>query len=138
MKWSDLPLHPAERTLRRFAALWLALLGGLAAWEWVFRERPGVAAALATLSLTLGPLGLWRPNLVRPIYVGGVVIGFPASWLLSHVSLAVIFYLVVTPLGLSARLLGRDRLSLRRRAGETTNWSSLDESNDVRRYFRQF
>jgi hypothetical protein len=52
--------------------------------------------------------------------------------------LAVVYYVIVTPLALIARLLGRDRLSLRRKAGDQTAWTPLAESQDVHRYFRQF
>ena len=138
MRWSDLPLNPSTRTLRQFAALWVLFFGGLAAWEGLFRQRPAAAIVLAALSLTIGPLGLWRPSLVRPIYVGWLIAAFPIGWTVSHVALAAVYYLVVAPLGLMSRVLGRDRLVLRRRAGERTNWSPLNEPPDVRRYFRQF
>lgn len=138
MNWSDLPLHPTSRTLRQFAGLWLAIFSALAGWEFFFRQRQTAALALAALGLTAGLPGLWRPNLIRPLYVGGVIAGFPLGWLLSRVSLAVVFYLVVTPLGLCSRLAGRDRLSLRRKGDEQANWSPLAPSQDLRRYFRQY
>ena len=138
MKWSDLPLNPSTRTLRQFAGIWLAFFAALAGWSFFFRHHPPAALAFGALSLTIGPLGLWRPNLVRPIYVGWLVAAFPIGWTASHVSLAVVYYLMVTPLGLISRLLGRDRLSLRRKAGDQTTWFPLAESQDVRRYFRQF
>ena len=40
-------------------------------------------------------------------------------------ALAVVFFLVVTPLGLAARLAGRDRLGLRRPSPGATLWHSL-------------
>ena len=138
MKWTDLPLHPSPRTLRQFAGLWILFFGTLAGWELLIRNRQAVSLALVALSLTIGPLGVWRPRLIRPIYVSWLMAAFPLGWLMSHICLAVVFYLVVTPLAIASRLLGRDRLSLRRSAEERSNWSPLDESRDVRRYFRQF
>ncbi len=138
MKWSDLPLNPSTRTLRQFAGIWIAFFAGLAGWEYFFRQQQTAALALAALSLTVGPLGLWRPNLIRPIYAAWLVAAFPVGWTVSHLSLAAVYYLVVTPLGFVSRLLRRDRLSLRRKADEPTNWSPLGETHDVRRYFRQF
>lgn len=138
MRWSDLPLNPSTRTLRQFAALWVLFFGGLAAWEGLFRQRPTAGLALAALSLTAGPLGLWRPKLLRPIYVGWLIAAFPIGWTVSHAVLAIVFYLIITPLGLVSRALGRDRLSLRKGVSENTNWCSLGEPVDVRRYFRQF
>ena len=138
MKWSELPLNPSPRTLRQFAALWILVFGSLAIWHGLFRQRPAAAIVLAGLSLTIGPLGLWRPSLVRPIYVAWLVAAFPIGWAVSHVSLAAVYYLIVTPLGLVSRLAGRDRLSLRRRYNEDTNWIPLGESPGARQYFRQY
>ncbi len=138
MKWSELPLNPSPRTLRQFAALWILFFGGLAVWQGIFRQHPAAAFVLAGLSLTIGPLGLWRPSLVRPIYVAWLVAAFPIGWTVSHVSLAAVYYLIVTPLGLVSRLAGRDRLSLRRRSNEDTNWIPLGESPGARQYFRQY
>ncbi len=138
MNWSDLPLHPTCRTLRQFAGLWLVVFLAFGTWEFLFRQRQTAGLALAALGLTAGLPGLWRPNLIRPLYVGGVVAGFPLGWLLSRLSLAVVFYLVVTPLGAGSRLAGRDRLSLRRKTNEQANWIPLSQTRDVRRYFRQY
>lgn len=138
MNWSDLPRNPSVRTLRQFAGLWILFFTALAGWEYFFRHRQAAALSLAALGLTMGPLGLWRPGLIRPIYVGWLIAAFPIGWTVSRASLAIIFYLVVTPLGLVSRLLGRDRLSLRRQGGQPTRWSPLGETRDVRRYFRQF
>ena len=138
MRWSDLPLNPTTRTLRQFAALWVLFFGGLAAWEGLYRRQPAWGLVLGVLSLTVGPLGLWRPKWVRPIYVGWMIAAFPIGWLVSHVALAAVYYLVLTPLGLLARALGRDRLALRQTDGNRTNWSPLEDTADVRRYFRQF
>lgn len=138
MKWSELPLHPSPRTLRQFAALWILFFGGAAVWQGLLRQHLAAAFLLAGLSLTVGPLGLWRPSLVRPIYVAWLVAAFPIGWTVSHVSLAVVYYLIVAPLGLVSRWVGRDRLSLRNRSNEDTNWIPLGESPDVRQYFRQY
>lgn len=138
MHWSELPLKPTSRTLRQFAALWIAFFAALAGWEYFFRHRQTAAIALAALSLSIGPLGLWKPSLIRPIYVGWLVAAFPVGWLASRASLAIIYCLIVTPLGWASRLLGRDRLALRRKTGETSRWIPLEPTHDVRRYFRQF
>lgn len=138
MKWSELPLHPSPRTLRQFAALWILFFGGAAVWQGLFRQHPAAAFVLAGLSLTVGPLGLWRPSLVRPIYVAWLIAAFPIGWTVSHVSLAVVYYLIVAPLGVVSRSVGRDRLSLRDRSNENTNWTPLGESPGARQYFRQY
>jgi hypothetical protein len=138
MRWSDIPFSPQPRMLRQFAVLWLAFFGGFAAWQGFMRGRIGVAVALATLAVVIGGLGLIRPQLIRPIFVGWMVLAFPIGWTVSLVLLGLVYYGLFLPIGLVFRLVGRDALQLRPRPDATTYWTSRPEVADVRRYFRQF
>jgi hypothetical protein len=138
MRWSDIPFSPQPRMLRQFAGLWLAFFGGLAAWQGLVRGRVGVALALAVLAVAIGGLGLARPRLIRPIFVGWMVLAFPIGWTISLVLLGLVYYGLFLPIGLVFRLVGRDALQLRPRPNLTTYWTSRPEVADVRRYFRQF
>jgi hypothetical protein len=138
MDWSDIPLSPPARTLRQFAGLWLASFAALAGVQGA-RHGWGAAAALpALLALGVGVPGLWRPRSVRWVFVGSMVLTFPAGWLTSRLLLAVLFHAVFTPLGLLFRLAGRDALNLRRRPGTDTWWVPRPAAAHVGRYFRQF
>jgi carbamoyltransferase len=125
-----------DRLLRQFGALWLIFIGTLAYLEYV-RERPLVAILLAVLALAVGPLGLVRPQRIRPAYVVLSTITYPIGWVISHVLLAVMYFGVVTPLGLVFCLLGRDVLCRRRRPGQTSYWTPKAVPADVQSYFRQ-
>jgi hypothetical protein len=137
-RWSDIPFSPPARTLRQFTGLWLAFFAGLAVTE-AFRHGPGARAGVCVaLALALGPLGLWKPLAVRPVYVGALVLTFPLAWAVSTVVLAAVFYGVFTPLGLVMRLCGRDALRLRPDPGAGTYWEPRPGPPPVRRYFCQF
>jgi hypothetical protein len=138
MRWSDLPFDPPPRTLRQFAGLWLIVLTALAGWQGLVHGRPLLAAGLAALGWTLGPLGLVRPRALRPLFVAGMVAAFPLGWAVSRLLLAAVFYGVVTPLGLLLRLSGRDPLGLRPRPDPPSYWAPKPTPTDLRRYFRQF
>lgn len=76
----------------------------------------------------------------------GTKIGLPAYWLcmgfafvmatvIGVISLAAVFFLVVTPLAIGARIFGRDRLQIYR-AGEKSMWRSLPTTaHDPQRQF---
>jgi len=61
----------------------------------------------------------------------------PLGALISHLMLAVIFYLVITPLAVVLRLFGRDALALRSDAASPSYWSARARDDDLGRYFRQ-
>jgi hypothetical protein len=138
MRWSDIPFRPAEKTLRQFAALWLLAFGGIACWQGFGREQWLVASIWAIAALTVGPLGMVKPQAVRSIYVGWMVLVFPIAWTISLVSLGLIYYGVFTPVALVFRLLGRDALQRRFQPDRETYWTAKAQATDLRSYFRQF
>jgi Saxitoxin biosynthesis operon protein SxtJ len=138
MRWSDIQFDPPRKTLRQFAGLWLVSFGGMALWQGLVRERAGLASLLAVLALTIGPLGLARPDWMRRIYVGWMILAFPIGWTVSQVMLAVIFFGLFTPIGFLFRLLGRDPLHRTRRPELESYWAPKPTPTDLRRYFKQF
>ncbi len=137
MQWSDLPLRPSDRMLRQFAGLWIAVFCGFALWQWLVAGRGTFAVALAALAISVGPLGLCKPRWLRPVYVGWLVAAFPMGWLMARVMLIVIYYLVFTPLGICLRRFGHDALALRRHDRDSY-WTDIPQTDDMRRYFRQY
>src|SRR5258708_39474019 len=108
MQWSDIRFRPPASTLRQFAGLWLICFGGLAAWERFVRGHAALSTAFAIMALTVGPLGLIWPQLVRPIFVTWMILAFPIGWTISQLILALMFYGLFTPISLVFRLIGRD------------------------------
>jgi hypothetical protein len=138
MTWSDVSFAPPARTLRQFAGLWLLFFAGLAAARGLREGLTPPVLGLAALALAVGPLGLWRPALVRPVYVAATVLTFPLGWVMSRLLLAALYYGVFTPLGLLLWLLGRDALRLRPCPQQASYWEEKPAPQDVGRYFRQF
>ncbi len=129
MQWSDIPRDPSSRILRQFAVMWLVFFAALALWH--------ESIHLAVIAGVGGLPGLWKPSLLRPIFVTWMIVVFPIGWLVSQVVLALMFYLLLTPLGLAFRLCGRDVLKLRVGTAESY-WELKPAARDVRSYFRQF
>jgi hypothetical protein len=138
MRWSDIQFEPTQKTLRQFAALWLAFFGALALWHGLARGRIIIGIGLGLLALVVGLLGLARPSWMRFVYVGWMVAAFPVGWTISQVMLAVMYFGLFAPIGLMFRLLGRDSLHLARRLEVKTYWIPKPAPIDLARYFRQF
>jgi Saxitoxin biosynthesis operon protein SxtJ len=138
MRWSDIQFDPPRKVLRQFAGLWLLFFGGLGLWEILGRGRTEFGWFLALLAVTIGPLGLIRPEWMRMIYVGWMVLAFPIGWTISQVILLAMFFGLFTPIGLAFRLFGRDPLHRTCRSGLDSYWEPKPASTDLGRYFKQF
>lgn len=137
MRWSDIPRHPTVAMLRQFAALCVLFCGYLA-WQTARSGHGAIAWSLAGLGGTMGLLGIARPSLLRPIFVGWMIAVFPIGYLVSRLILAVVFHAVFTPMAVLFRALGRDALGLRRQTSSTTYWRVKATPADVTRYYRPF
>lgn len=138
MQWSDIPFHPDRRTLRQFAVLWLLFFGGMAAWQVLVRHRMGLGLSIGALAIVVGLAGLTRPEWIRLIFVGWMILAFPIGWTISQVVLLILFFGLFAPIGLVFRLIGRDPLHRARAVGVESYWTPKPAPADVRRYFKQF
>jgi hypothetical protein len=138
MRWSDIPFDPTRKTLRQFAGLWLVFFGGVALWQALVRGRMNLGLSIGALALVVGLAGLTRPEWVRLIYIGWMVLAFPIGWTVSQVILLIMYFGLFMPIGLIFRLIGRDPLHRARRAGVESYWTPKPAPVDVRSYFKQF
>jgi saxitoxin biosynthesis operon SxtJ-like protein len=123
--------------LKWFGLLMLAFfafLGGMSQWRGHPRSALilwGIGAALALIYYVIPP----TKRLMFDLWMG---VTYPIGWVLSHLLMVIMFYLVITPIGLLMRLLGRDPMQRAFDRGATSYWVPREGPVASRRYFRQF
>lgn len=127
---------PAPRDLRVFAALWLLFLGvaGAIAWR---RGALSVAIAWWTIAGAVSLPGLVAPRLVRVVYLAAAYATWPVGYVVSALLLAAIYFVVLTPIGLIMRLMGRDPLDRSFDPRRPSYWEPRGAAPGPRSYFRQ-
>jgi hypothetical protein len=76
------------------------------------------------------------PPAIRLVFVGLILMTFPIGWVVSHLLLGLIFYGVVTPIGLILRIIGHDPLQLKKPSGNSI-WMNPVVKTDATHYLRQ-
>jgi hypothetical protein len=76
-----------------------------------------------------------RPRWFRGYYRFSARLGFGLSRMAGYAVLALLFFIVITPLGLVLRMLGQDPLRLRRPAGAQSYWSEVRGQSSLDRLF---
>ena len=89
-------------------------------------------------ALTAAVVGFLFPKFMRLLYLGMFYLAFPIGWVVSHVLLAVIYYLLVTPMALVLKILGRDPLERSLDRSRESYWVRCEQADTSSRYFRQF
>jgi hypothetical protein len=124
---------------RQLLGLFLPLLLGCTGWA-VESGLPlaRVLQMLAAIGV-LGALAIWIvPALGRRIYVFWMLAAAPIGWTISHLVLAAVFFLVLFPIGLGMRLVGRDPMQRTFDREARSYWIKRDGQSEPARYFRQF
>jgi hypothetical protein len=131
--------NPEPKDLRSFGRVALiasCLVAGLLyvlkglAIQWVFVI---IAAGLLVFISSLISL-----EITRLIYLALTAITLPIGMAVSFIVMVVFYYLIITPVGLFFRIIGRD--SMRRKFDSTTEsyWVKHRPSKNLERYFHQF
>jgi hypothetical protein len=144
----ELDLDPDEKTLRQFGFIALGGLGTLAAlaWfelaifsgGWLGEARATVAYVLLALGAIGAILSLVHPRANKPLFIGLSIAAYPIGFVLSYVIMGTLFFLVITPIGLILRVLGRGPLARGPESGATTYWSECRPARPAESYFKQF
>lgn len=114
----------------------LVALGAWFAWTGAYAWKP--VAGAGTL-LVLG--GAFAPFLIRPLQRAWMMLAVLLGFVMTRVILALLFFLVLTPIALIARIVGKQFLELdfRGRPTPKTYWNRRENVHDVRRRLeRQF
>jgi len=113
----DINWKPTPRELKQFAGIWLPLaiatLGGMLLWKgWITSLIAyriwGIGATISVVSWLFPPVALL-------VYQTWMVLAFPIGWTMSHLLMGLIYFGLITPMGLVMRLFGRDAMGRRRR-----------------------
>lgn len=110
---------------------WLLVLR-LATDRWVWSVIMGFAMA----ALVLGGSALAAPGWGRRLYIGWHTVTRSIELALTWVLLALVFWLVITPVGLVRR--GRHTAFRRPASGAKSCWQDVPPVKDPSRYYRQF
>ena len=130
--------NPSARQLRQFSLLLAAMLLAVAGWLYWRSSASGWVAAALLAGAAVAAIGLLRPGLMRVVYVVWMAAVFPIGWTVSHVLLAAIYYLVITPIGVIMRMCGYDPMQRRFERNAKTYWKRREDQDDTKRYFKQY
>ncbi len=146
-KMIEIDWRPDAKTLRHFG--WIAFFGFgfLATIAWYERfifafglgdARPIVAGVFGGLAVLSAFFSVVFPKANLPIYLGLTALTFPFGFVLSYLIMGFLFYVLITPVGLLFRVIGRDPMHRRFEPAAATYWTDPRPRRGKESYFRQF
>jgi hypothetical protein len=127
--------NPSRRQLAVFALAWAVVLAAIGALSWR-HGRHGAAEIEWALAAAAPLAGVASMEALRALYLLLSYAAYPVGFVVSHVVLAVIYYLAIAPVGLTMRALGYDPLGRKFDRAAATYWTAR-EPRTVKDYFKQ-
>jgi hypothetical protein len=128
--------RPPNRDLRLFAVLQVLFLGLVAFF--VLPRAGNAALMLFGFSAVMGVVGLAAPQAIRWFYLAWMIVVYPVGWVVTHVLMAAVFYLLITPVGFAMQLVGYDPLRRKLDRSARSYWVPRDGAVDKQRWFKQY
>lgn len=110
----------AVKELRQFALVMTGGLGVIGAVA-LLKGRPAAPYLLAIAGLFL-ILGIFHPRILRWPYALWMAFAFVLGQIVTTIILTLLFFVVITPMGLLMRLLGKDLLQKRWKKVEASSY----------------
>jgi len=136
MAMVEINWHPNRRELKQFALAWILFFGALSVYC-VWAGRPPAAVVFAIVA-TVGVIEFLRRGALRPVFVVATILALPIGWVISHLVMMAVYYVVLTPIGLIMRLVGYDPLQRTIDRSAKTYWQPRETNEDPARYFKQY
>jgi carbamoyltransferase len=129
-------LDQSPRALRRFGVtvgIALLVLGALLRFN--NRKAGGALLPIGTLLLLAGA---FLPAVLRYVHKPWMVFALLLGRIMNGIILTILFFLVITPIGLIQRLCGKRPLEVRFRSSESSYWQARPKPSAAADYEKQF
>ena len=130
-------IKDSEKDLRKFGytiGVILVLIASYLFWK----QKPSFLY-LFPVGLFLLLAGWLVPIILRPLNKGWMVFSVLLGWVMTRVILSVLYYIVITPIGIIAKISGKKFLELKIEKGKETYWERRKKTGITREeYERQF
>ena len=91
------------------------------------------------IGITLSLIAIAIPSVLKPVYWMWMIFCIILGWFMTRVILSLLFYIIITPIGLTLRLFGKQFLELRWDKSKESYWNfRTNEHLKKENYEKQF
>jgi hypothetical protein len=139
MSLIEINFRPDKKQLRSFGFIALIACGLIFAFLLLYKK---VSFSLSAVPLFIGIIiflsSLFSYRLTRLFYLGLMFLGLPFGLAVSFLLMTAFYLLIITPMALLFRIIGRDALHRSFDKNKKTYWIAHKQCDSYERYFRQF
>ena len=132
----DLDRPKTKTELRNFGFVMAAaflIISSIAFWK----DNP-IGIVFLSISVVFAITGLIYPSMLRPLEKAWMKLAYYLSIVMTTVILSLVYYLILTPIGLVMRMLGKDLLKKKLDRSQSSYWEPVHEDGPGSRPFKPF
>ena len=130
-------LDTSSKEIRKFALVIAIAMGVIGIFISLKTHNLDVSIWLWGIGLLFLILGFILPIILRPVYSLWMLLAYFIGGIVSRVILTVLFYVVLTPIGLVLRLLGKDILNQKLDKNQKSYWVKKNLSSISKEQFKK-
>ena len=134
----NINLDPSEKDLRWFPVVMLVFFGLIGAIAYFQFESPRVGGGLWCFGALFAAVYWLVAPFRRPLYGAWMRLVAPVGSVVSYVILGVVFYCILTPMGVLLRVAGRDVMERKFDFEKPSYWCEHRTGGDKASYFKQY
>ncbi len=105
----------------------------------LYKDQMIVAIVLLYLGMTSLILAFFLQSLMKPVYIVFMKVAHILGWINTRILLGIIYYIMITPIGVIMKVFGKDLLDKRIKPDKGSYWVKREEIEfDKSRYEKQF
>ena len=132
-------LDTSKRAIRKFGVVIAIVLGVISVFVYLKLGSFNVLQWLWGIGLLFLMVGFVLPSVLRPIYRFWMLIAFLIGGVVSRIILTALYYLVITPIGLVSRIIGKDILDEKYDKNRESYWIKKNYSGiPIEQYKKMF
>ena len=129
-------IKPTRKNIRNFGitiGLFLMIFGGILFWkeieDYIFVTFVGIVFIVC---------GLGLPIILKPIYLFWMIVSSILGWVMTRVVLSILFFTMITAIGLISKLFGKQFLDLKWDNSKNSYWDQRQGKPEKSSYENQF
>jgi hypothetical protein len=139
MSLIEINWHPNRKELRNFGIIALIATAVISLVLHLLKDlgSPWILIILG-VGFVIFLSSIISTKITRIIYIGLILVTFPIGWVMSFILMAIFYFLIITPLGIFFRMIGRDTLCRKFDRNAGSYWQTHRKPENLDSYFHQF
>ena len=100
-----------------------------------YKKEYNISYVCVVIAITLATITLMKPEFLQPFKNYWMKLGYFMGMIINPIILSFMFFIIITPIGIIARLVGHDPLKLKKNILNNSYWTIREDEDLIKKSF---